>query len=95
MFPHVSARVAFVIMALDDRKDRIRPDALRLLWEQVADDIRADIDSGRLDSGTRLPSEFELADQYGVSRATTRRATAELISEGLLVILRGRGTYVR
>jgi DNA-binding GntR family transcriptional regulator len=82
-------------MALDDRRNRIDPDALRLLWEQVADDIRSDIDTGRLAPGARLPSEFELADQYGVSRATIRRATAELISEGKAVILRGRGTYIR
>lgn len=95
MFPHVTARVASVIMALEDRRNRIHPEALRLLWQQVADDIRADIESGRMDSGSRLPSEFELADQYGVSRSTIRRATAELIAEGKAVVLRGRGTYIR
>lgn len=81
-------------MALDDRSSRIDPAALRLLWEQVADDIRADIQSGSLPPGSRLPSELELAEQYGVARVTVRRAIAELRTEGLITIMRGRGTYV-
>jgi GntR family transcriptional regulator len=42
----------------------------------------------------RLPGELELAEQYGVSRDTIRRAIQELVSEGRLVVLRGRGTFV-
>ncbi len=66
----------------------------RLLWLQVADDLRADMDSGDLRPGAKLPSEAEMAEQYGVSRDTIRRATAELASEGKLVVLHGRGTFV-
>ena len=39
--------------------------------------------------------ELELADQYGVSRDTIRRAIQELASEGRLVVLHGRSTFVK
>jgi GntR family transcriptional regulator len=42
-----------------------------------------------------LPGELELAQQYGVARLTIRRAISELVSESRIVILRGRGTFVR
>ncbi len=42
----------------------------------------------------RLPSEFDLADQYGVSRDVIRRAKEELVSGGWLIVLQGRGTFV-
>jgi DNA-binding GntR family transcriptional regulator len=61
---------------------------------QVADDLRADIQSGRLAAGDKLPGEAEMAELYGVSRDTIRRASQELAGEGLLVILHGRGTFV-
>ena len=82
------------IMVWEDRRNRIDPAALRLLWEQVADDIRGDIQSGSLPPGARLPAEQELADLYGVARVTIRRAIAELREEGLITVMRGRGTYV-
>jgi hypothetical protein len=41
------------------------------------------------------PGELELADQYGVSRDTIRRAIQELVSENRLVVLHGRGTFVK
>jgi GntR family transcriptional regulator len=61
---------------------------------QVADDLRADIRSKRLAPGDKLPGESEMAELYGVSRDTIRRATQELAGEGLLVVLHGRGTFV-
>jgi GntR family transcriptional regulator len=81
-------------MAPEDRSDRINPARLEHVWAQVAGDIRADIDKRRLRSGEKLPAEVELAAQYGVARMTVRRAITELVSEGYLVVLRGRGTYV-
>ena len=61
---------------------------------QVADDLRAEIQSGALQPGDKLPGEAEMAEVYGVSRDTIRRATSELSEEGVLVILHGRGTFV-
>jgi DNA-binding GntR family transcriptional regulator len=43
---------------------------------------------------TRLPSEFEMAEQYGVSRDVIRRAKEELASQGWLIVLQSRGTFV-
>jgi DNA-binding GntR family transcriptional regulator len=83
-----------ITMSLPDKRDRINHRAPHLLWQQVADDLQADMDSGELAEDARLPGELELAEQYGVSRDTIRRAIQELASEGLLVVLHGRGTFV-
>jgi len=45
--------------------------------------------------GAKLPGEIELAAQYGVARLSVRRAIRKLVEEARLVILRGRGTYVK
>lgn len=82
-------------MAWQDRSERINHDGLELLWEQVAADLRADIESGDLPAGSRLPNEIELAEIYGVARGTVRRAVLELRGEGLLTVTTGRGTFVK
>jgi GntR family transcriptional regulator len=81
-------------MSLPDKRHRINHRAPRLLWQQVYDDLLADIRSGDLAVDARLPSEFEMADQYGVSRDVIRRAKEELAGEGWLIVLHGRGTFV-
>lgn len=63
-------------------------------WRQIADAVSADIASGRLAPGARLPAESELAGQFGVNRHTVRRALAALASEGLVRATQGRGTFV-
>jgi len=84
-----------ITMSLPDKRDRIHHRAPRLLWQQVADDLRAEMDSGALVVDARLPGELELAEQYGVSRDTIRRAIQELVSEDRLIVLHGRGTFVK
>jgi len=64
------------------------------MYDQVAADISADITSGALAPGARLPTEIELAAQYQVSRVTIRRAVKELSGRGLVVVSHGRGTFV-
>lgn len=94
---NVNARQAMftmITMSLPDKRERINHRAPRLLWQQVFDDLRAEMDSGELATDTRLPGELELADQYGVSRDTIRRAIQELVSENRLVVLHGRDTWV-
>ncbi|MGH3326325.1 MAG: GntR family transcriptional regulator [Streptomycetales bacterium] len=81
-------------MALEDRSGRIDHGGARLVWQQVADEIAADIAAGRLAPGAKLPNEAELTRQYGVSRVTTRRAIKELADRGLLEVVHGRGTFV-
>jgi len=81
-------------MALEDKRHRIDHDGPTLLWEQVAADIEADITSGRLAPHAKMPTELELAEQYGVARVTVRRAVQDLAARGLLLVVHGRGTFV-
>ncbi|GGT33097.1 GntR family transcriptional regulator [Nonomuraea spiralis] len=46
-------------------------------------------------SGQRLPSELDLAEQYGIARMTVRRAMKELRERGLIRSVHGKGTYVQ
>jgi GntR family transcriptional regulator len=82
------------LVSWDDRAERIDHDAAKFVWLQIADDIAADIASGVLPVGSRLPSEVALAEVYGVARNTVRRAIAELVERGLITVLHGRGTFV-
>lgn len=81
-------------MSLPDKRDRINHRAPRLLWQQVYEDLISDMRSGALAVDDRLPSELDLAEQYGVSRDVIRRAKEELAGEGWLIVLHGRGTFV-
>ena len=45
--------------------------------------------------GDRIPSENDLAEQYGVSRLTIRAALQKLVALGILETLNGGGTYVK
>lgn len=64
------------------------------LYFQVEDTLRKKINSGEWTTGTRIPSEPDLAVEYGVSRSTIRQAIADLVSEGLLIRRQGLGTFV-
>lgn len=81
-------------MAWEDRSERITHSGPGLLWRQVADDLTADINSGTLPPGAKLPGEQELSEIYSVARVTVRRAIIELRREGLLTVTVGRGTFV-
>ncbi|MFR9798196.1 GntR family transcriptional regulator [Streptomyces sp. MS06] len=52
--------------------------------EHIADQLRRAIDREEYTVGSRLPSEAELAAQYGVSRGTIRQAVSALTAEGLI-----------
>jgi DNA-binding GntR family transcriptional regulator len=64
------------------------------LYFQVSRQIEAAIESGELAPGARLENEISLADRWGLSRPTMRRAIQELVDKGLLVRRRGIGTQV-
>lgn len=70
-------------------------DTLRPLHAQLRDAILAAIASGDWAPDARIASERELCDRYGVSRTTARRAVADLVYEGVLVAVGGKGTFVR
>jgi DNA-binding GntR family transcriptional regulator len=64
------------------------------LYFQVAQHLEQMIESGDLPTGTRLENEIGLADQFGLSRPTMRRAIGYLVDRGLLIRRRGVGTEV-
>ena len=57
--------------------------------------LREEITSGRHAAGSRLPSEPQLVERFGVSRPTVARALLDLQTEGLIERRAGSGTYVR
>ena len=61
---------------------------------QLAAILRAQIESGELAPGARLPSIIALADTYGVARTTAHKSLRTLVDSGYVVVSRGRGMYV-
>ncbi|WNB90341.1 GntR family transcriptional regulator [Bacillus sp. NEB1478] len=67
----------------------------RLLYIKVIEKIKKDIEEGFYKEGQKLPSEFELSKQLGISRATLREALRILEDENVLIRKHGVGTFVR
>lgn len=63
-------------------------------YEQIAERLAADIRSGLLAPGERLPSERELARSLDVSRASVREAIGALQVQGVVETRPGAGTFV-
>lgn len=64
------------------------------LYFQLAQQLEAAIERGRLAPGSLLGNEIELAGRLGLSRPTVRQAIQSLVDKGLLVRRRGVGTQV-
>src|SRR6187551_567157 len=64
------------------------------LHHQVYLDLRSALDAGEWRVGDQLPPERELADRYGCSLITVRRALGDLARERRIERTRGRGTFV-
>ena len=62
---------------------------------RIYQDLLAQIESGSLKPGIRLPAEMELSRTYSVSRPTVARALRELTQDGYVERKSGLGTYVR
>lgn len=62
--------------------------------QSLADALALRITTGRLSEGSWLPSERELAQEYGADRSTVRRALLILNERGLVTVRRGTGTQV-
>ncbi|MGH8901093.1 MAG: GntR family transcriptional regulator [Egibacteraceae bacterium] len=73
----------------------IDPTDPRPAYQQVADQLRALIYGRELAPGDRLPSERELVERYGLAHGTVRQAIEVLRSEGLVMSVQGRGSFVR
>src|SRR5262245_20987766 len=65
-----------------------------LLADRLRDVLLDEITSAQLPPGTKLPTEGQLSERFGVSRATVRDAVRGLIEAGYVVRRRGSGSYV-
>lgn len=65
-----------------------------LLAERLADKVRQEIADGAFRAGDRLPTEREMSESYGVSRAIVREALGRLKHDGLVVSRQGSGAFV-
>lgn len=65
------------------------------LSRQLADVLRDKIKTGELEPGRPIPSQRSLVQEYGLARGTVARAVTSLVEEGLVVIVPGKGAYVR
>jgi GntR family transcriptional regulator len=64
------------------------------LYFQIAENLRAAIESGELRAGDRIENEVLLSERLSVSRPTVRQAMQRLVQAGLVVRQRGLGTVV-
>jgi len=64
------------------------------LYEKIYNRLIYDIRTSKLMPGDRVPSEKELADEYKVSRITTKKAMEMLVQSGYIERIRGKGSYV-
>lgn len=65
-----------------------------LIKERIKEELLKFIEKNRNDNYVRMPSERDLAENYGVSRTTIRSVIKELINNGLLIQFQGKGTYI-
>ncbi len=73
----------------------VNPGDARPAYLQVADALRAEIASGVVGPGDRLPSNTTIMDRFNVASSTAQRAVRTLVSEGLAQGVTGRGVFVR
>jgi GntR family transcriptional regulator len=64
------------------------------MYRQIAEELRAQIESGELEPGQQLRTELELRDHYKASRNTVRDAIKWLMTLGLVETRPGQGTFV-
>jgi GntR family transcriptional regulator of arabinose operon len=63
------------------------------LYYQLAEQIKAQIKTGQIKVGDKLPSESEMVELYGLGRLTVREALARLVNTGYLKKIQGKGTF--
>jgi GntR family transcriptional regulator len=72
----------------------IHGDGTLPIYVQLENLVRNKIDSREWAPAFMLPSERQLCDTYGIARMTVRQAISNLVAEGLLTRIQGRGTFV-
>ncbi len=65
------------------------------LYAQLKESILKALSDGTLLPGDKLPTEDELCTHFSVSRPVVRQAYSELISEGIITRIKGKGSFIR
>lgn len=73
------------------RIDRRAPEPL---YHQLKQALLASIEAQGLEPGDQLPTEQDLERDYGVSRATIRQAVNDLVADGIVERIQGKGTFI-
>lgn len=72
-----------------------RPIITKKIYEEIVEQIKNMISNGEVKPGEKLPSEREMSESMGVSRASVREALTALEALGILDIKPGEGTFVK
>ena len=64
------------------------------MYMRIQQYIRTQIESGEWPADSPVPTEAELMEKFNVSRITVTTALRELVKEGLIYRIQGKGTYV-
>lgn len=64
------------------------------MFYQLKTILLSDIESGKYAKGAMIPTEAELSEMFGISRTTVRQAVLELVQQGYLRRIKGKGTFV-
>lgn len=72
----------------------LQHDSLIPLYHQLMERLKESIEKRYWTPGDKIPSENQLMDRFGVSRNTAKKAIEELVQEGILYRIQGKGTFV-
>lgn len=82
-------------MVKNHMEQKLNFDSPLPLYHQLAEVLLARIRAGEYPPGAKIPSEHELAADFGIGRPTARQATELLVRRRILTRRRGSGTFVR
>ena len=78
----------------EKEKNMLEKNSPKPLYQQLKDILVDAIDSEKWKANEKIPSENELSSIYGLSRMTVRSVLTDLVKEGLLYRVQGKGTFV-
>nr|WP_221626671.1 GntR family transcriptional regulator [Cohnella lubricantis] len=65
------------------------------MYQYIVNDIKRKIESGELKPHDPLPTQIDLAKEYNTSEITSRRALSDLVQEGYVYRIRGKGSFIQ
>lgn len=83
-----------MVLAMALTRPELNPSSAVPLYQQAAGHITAAVESGDLAPGDKLPSERDLADDWGIAYLTVRRTMQQLREDGVIVTVQGKGTFI-